>query len=58
MKPLYRTAFLLQRPPAKLDEIAAVVEDWIFVRQGKPRQGLVRPEGWNGQAVSLSLIHI
>lgn len=55
MKPLYRTAFLLQRPPAKLDEIAAVVEDWIFVRQGKPRQGLVRPEGWNGQAVSRPL---
>jgi hypothetical protein len=52
MKPLYRTAFFLQRPPAKLDEIAAVVEEWIFVRQGKPRSGLTRPEGWKGQAIS------
>jgi hypothetical protein len=50
MKPLYRTAFFLQRPPASLHEIAAVVEDWIFVRQGKPRSGLVRPDGWIGQA--------
>jgi hypothetical protein len=55
MKPLYRTAFFLQRPPASLDEIAAVVEEWIFVRQGKPRQGLVRPEGWSGQAISRPL---
>ncbi len=55
MKPLYRTAFFLQRPPATLDEIAAVVEEWIFVRQGKPRQGLVRPEGWSGQAISRAL---
>ena len=52
MKPLYRTAFFLQRPPATLDEIAAVVEEWIFVRQGKPRSGLTRPEGWKGQAIS------
>lgn len=55
MKPLYRTAFFLQRPPATLDEIASVVEEWIFVRQGKPRQGLVRPEGWSGQAISRPL---
>ncbi len=55
MKPLYRTAFFLQRPPAKLDEIAAVVEDWIFVRQGKPRPGLTRPDGWKGQAISRPL---
>lgn len=52
MKPLYRTAFFLQRPPASLDEIAAVVEAWIFMRQGKPRPGLMLPEGWKGQAIS------
>ena len=55
MRPLYRTAFFLQRPPASLHEVASVVEDWIFVRQGKPRQGLVRPEGWAGQAISRPL---
>jgi hypothetical protein len=45
MKPVYRTAFFLQRPPAKLDEIAPVVEEWIFMRQGaehgvRPHLGL------------------
>lgn len=55
MKPLYRTAFFLQRPPATLDEIAAVVDDWIFFRQRRPRQGLVRPEGWVGAAQSRPL---
>ena len=55
MKPLYRTAFFLQRPPASLDEIAAVVEEWVFMRQGRPRPGLVRPEGWSGQAIARPL---
>ncbi len=55
MKPLYRTAFFLQRPPASLNEIAAVVEDWVFTRQGRPRLGLIRPEGWTGQAIARPL---
>ncbi len=55
MKPLYRTAFLLQRPPASLQEVVSVVEDWIFVRQGQPRPGLTRPSDWRGQAVARPL---
>jgi len=47
MKPLYRTAFQLERvgePLNAIHEIAQVCLDWVFRHKGKPREGIVRPE--------------
>ena len=47
MKPLYRTAFQLERvgdPLSAVHEIAQVCLDWVFLHKGAPRKGIVRPE--------------
>ena len=47
MKPLYRTAFQLERvgdPLNAVHEIAQVCLDWVFLHKGAPRIGLTRPD--------------
>jgi hypothetical protein len=47
MKPLYRTAFQLERvgePLNAVHEIAQACLDWVFLHKGAPRKGIVRPE--------------
>ena len=47
MKPLYRTAFQLERvgePLNAIHEIAQVCLDWVFLHRGAPRKGIKRPE--------------
>ncbi|MEY3853248.1 MAG: hypothetical protein RI910_2228 [Verrucomicrobiota bacterium] len=46
MKPLYRTAFQLERvedPIGAVHEIAQVCLDWVFLHKGAPRKGILRP---------------
>lgn len=47
MKPLYRTAFQLERvgePLNAIHEIAQVCLDWVFLHRGAPKKGILRPE--------------
>ena len=47
MKPLYRTAFQLERvgdPLNAVHEIAQVCLDWVFLHKGAPRIGLTRSD--------------
>jgi hypothetical protein len=47
MKPLYRTAFQLERvgePLNAVHEVAQVCLDWVFLHKGVPRIGLTRPD--------------
>jgi len=48
MKPLYRTAFQLERVGDRLNsvhEISQACLDWVFMYKGVPRKGIVRPVG-------------
>ena len=45
MKPLYRTAFQLERVGDRLNsvhEISQACLDWVFMYKGVPRKGIVR----------------
>ena len=56
MKPLYRTAFQLERagdPLNAVHEIAQVCLDWVFLHKGAPRKGIVRPESLGMHAQDL-----
>jgi hypothetical protein len=47
MKPLYRTAFQLERvgdPLNAVHEITQVCLDWVFLHKGVPRKDIVRPD--------------
>lgn len=61
MKPLYRTAFQLERvgdPLNAVHEIAQVCLDWVFHHKGAPRKDVVRPDTLGKHAQDFPLVSI
>ena len=61
MKPLYRTAFQLERvgdPLNAVHEIAQVCLDWVFLHKGAPRKDIVRPDALGKHAQDFPLASI
>jgi hypothetical protein len=61
MKPLYRTAFQLERvgePLNAIHEIAQVCLDWVFLHKGAPRKDVVRPDTLGKHAQDFPLASI
>jgi len=61
MKPLYRTAFQLERVGDRLNsvhEISQACLDWVFMYKGVPRKGIVRPDGLGNYAQDFAVTAI
>ncbi len=61
MKPLYRTAFQLERvgdPLNAVHEIAQVCLDWVFHHKGAPRKDVIRPDTLGKHAQDFPLASI